>query len=153
MKNVKILLSLLIILTFSTLINAQVRNRKSSKTTPAPIAREVRSSAAYAEILLQQTELEAELEELLVSYKEEFPKVKELRYELGVLKKELARILQLRASESDKLTLALGKLMVRKAALSTNYWTLKNRFNNTHPKVKRAKRKLEIFEKAIKKIL
>lgn len=153
MKSIRILCLLPLVLTLSLTIDAQTRSRKTVKPTPAPIAQEIRSSAAYAEVLFRRAELEADLEELLVSYKEEFPKVKEIRYELGMLNRELGRITSVKPSEANKLTLALGKLMVRKATLSLEYWSFKSRLNDIHPNVKKARRKLAIFEKAIKEIL
>lgn len=117
------------------------------------IAAEVKSSAAYAEIILRQTEVESDLEELLVSYTEEFPKVKELRYELKLLQTDFNKIAKMKPNEAGKLTQALGKLLVRKAQVATDYWFLKERYNEEHPDVKKAKRKLQIFENAVKKIM
>ncbi len=57
------------------------------------------------------------------------------------------------ATESGKLTLALGKLIVRKIELETDLWNLRRQYNDEHPEVKRAKRKVEVFERAIKEIL
>jgi uncharacterized protein YpmS len=141
MKTTKLLLILLTILAFSTLANAQ----KASQ--------EVKSSAAFAEIILRTTELESDLQEFLVSYTEEYPKVKETRYELNLLRDDLNKISKLKGIETNKLTLALGKLLVRKAQIATDYWVLKNRYNDDHPEAKKAKTKLAIFEKAVKEIL
>ncbi len=124
-----------------------------SQTKAEPVSESVRSSAAYAEIILRTTELESELEELLISYTEEFPKVKELRYELKLLQNDLERISKIKQTEAGKLTLALGKLIVRKAEVATDYWVLRNRYNDEHPDAKKAKRKLEIFENAVRKIM
>ena len=127
-----------------------------NKTVPAPsnqAAQTIKSSPAYAEVLLRKTERESELEEFLLDYTEEFPKVKEIKFELGLLNKEIDKILAVNASESGKLTLALGKLLVRKVELETDSWNLRRQYNADHPEVKRAKRKIEIFERAIKEIL
>jgi len=113
----------------------------------------VRSSPAWAEILLRRTELEADLESLILEYTEDFPKVKESRYELEVLNKYAATLLLIKPAESSKLTLALGKLLVRKADIETDLWKLQQSYADGHPDVKRAKRRLEIYEKAIKEIL
>lgn len=153
MKSVKLLSISLIILTPCFAVISQVRSEKSNSAKLAPIAQEIRSSAAYAEVLLRKTELLSELEALLIIYKEGFPKVKELRYKLRELEKALSRISNVKANNASKLTLALGKLLVRKVELSTEHWLLKSRFSDEHPKVKKAKRKLEIFENAIKEIL
>jgi uncharacterized protein involved in exopolysaccharide biosynthesis len=123
------------------------------KTLPKSSVQTLKSSPAYAELLLRKTERESELEEFLLDYTEEFPKVKEIKFELGVLNKEMDKILAVNTSESGKLTLALGKLIVRKIELETDLWNLRRQYNEDHPEVKRAKRKVEVFEKAIKEIL
>ncbi len=148
MKYQKVILFLLLILSTSLFINAQANpkivasNNQAAKFTPA-----------YSEILLRKTERESELEEFLLDYTEEFPKVKEINFELGLINKEMEKILAVGATESGKLTLALGKLIVRKIELATDVWNLRRQYNDDHPEVKRAKRKVEVFEKAIKEIL
>ncbi len=113
----------------------------------------LRSSATFAEVILRRTELESTLEEMLVSYTEEFPKIKETRYELEALRKDIAKLNSVKPEETSKLTSALGKLLVRKAAVEADYWALSNRFDTEHPEVKRARKKFEIFEKAVREIL
>jgi len=114
---------------------------------------QVKATAAFAEILLRRTERESELEEFLLDYTEEFPKVKEIRFELGLIQKEIDKISAVNASESGKLTLALGKLIVRKIEIETDLWNLRRQYNDDHPEVKRARRKMEVYERAIKEIL
>jgi len=63
------------------------------------------------------------------------------------------RILAVNSAESGKLTLALGKLIVRKIELETDLWNLRRQYNDDHTEVKRAKRKAEVYERAIKEIL
>lgn len=128
----------------------------AAKTTTAPpknVVSPLKSSPAFAEISLRRTELRAEVESLLVTYTEEFPKVKEIRFELEVLNRELNRLLTVKMEESSKLTLALGKLIVRKAELETDLWDLQKKYGDDHPDVKRARKKVEIFENAVKEIL
>ncbi len=149
MKNLKSIFILSAIFAFAIVGNAQ----NNAKSNSLQFSQEVKSSPAFAELILRRTELESELEELLVSYTEEYPKVKDLRYELSVLQREFEKITKVKSSEAGKLTLALGKLMVRKAEIETDYWSLKNRYSEDHPQTKRAKRKLEIFDKAINEIL
>lgn len=113
----------------------------------------VRSSAAYAELLLRKTELLAEAESLAESNTEQAPKMVDLRFEVAALDKFLAKILGQRPAEAGKLTLALGKLMVRRATLDTDLNRLSHTLNADHPDVRRAKKRLEIFDAAIKEIL
>lgn len=114
---------------------------------------DVRASAAYAELLLKRTELQADLEVMAVEYTEEYPKVAEGRYAFELIEKERARLLAVKPAEISKLTQALGKLIVRKIELEVDLWTLRKTLQDGHPDVKRAKRKVEIFEAAIKEIL
>ena len=113
----------------------------------------IRSSPAYAEILLRSTELQAETEALGADYTEENPKIIDLRFEIKALEKARESILAVNAAESGKLTLALGKLMVRRAGLETELSRLQRSYKNDHPEVKRARRRLEVFDAAIKEIL
>ena len=114
---------------------------------------EVRSSAAYAELMLKRAELQSDLESLLVEYTEEFPKVVEARYALEAIEKERARLLNIRAADAGKLTVALGKLLVRKVEFEVELWTLRKTFQEAHPDVRRAKKKADIYEAAVKEIL
>jgi len=153
MNYLKIALMLLFVASFSIASDAQIRSRKTDKSTPAPVSRAIKHSPAFAELILRRAELESTLEELLVTYKEDFPKVKETRYELGVIRTDLKEISSTSSSQTGKLTLSLGKLLVRRAVLATDYWVLKNRYSDKHPNTKKSKRKLEIFEQAIKEII
>lgn len=115
--------------------------------------KELRSTPAYSEVVLKETELKAEVEALIGEYTDEFPKVKEARFALGLIQKEKARLLTTPSAESGKLTLALGKIMVRKVDAEVELWRLQQSLADGHPDVKRAKRKVEVFEAAIKEIL
>src|SRR5688500_2300648 len=114
---------------------------------------EIRSSAAYAEVLLRKTELQAETEGLAVEYTDEFPKLAEARFALEAIERERLRMLALKPAAASRLTTALGRLMVRKAEQEVQLWTLRKSLQEGHPDVKRAKRRVEIFEAAIKEIL
>ena len=111
------------------------------------------ATPAYAELLLLKTELSSELESLIVDYTEDYPKIKELRYVLTLLDRDLARLAKIKAADISRLTLALGKLMVRRIELETDLWKLRESYKDEHPEVKRAKRKVELYEKAIGEIL
>ena len=113
----------------------------------------IKTTAAYAEIVLRRAELESEVESLLIGYTEEFPKIKELRYEMETLKREFTRLSGVKPAEAGKLTSALGRLIVRKAAHETDVWSLRQKYDDNYPDVKRAKRRVEIYENAVKSIL
>jgi hypothetical protein len=130
---------------------AQGRNAPV-KTTGDSLA-SVKSSPAFAELQLKKTELVSELEALILDYTEEFPKVKEIRFIVILIDRDIGKISKVKPNESSKLTLALGKLMVRRIELETDVWHLQLTHKDEHPDVKRAKRKVEIYDAAINDIL
>ena len=111
------------------------------------------SSAAYAELLLKKTELQSELEGLLLDYTDEYPRVKELRYVLSLFDRDTLRLANVKPADAGKLTQALGKMMMRKLELETELWRLEGNYKDEHPEVKRAKKRVQIFEEAIAQIL
>ena len=113
----------------------------------------IRSSPAYSEILLRKTELQAEIEAVVADYTEANPRMLDMRFELAALDRSLERVFGVRPSETGKLTLALGKLIVRKAAMETDHARLLRANNKDHPDVKRTRRRLDIFDAAIKEVL
>ena len=144
--------ALFLFLIFSTFLFAQSQT-KPTIITPKTVANPIKYSPAYAEVLLRKTEREAQLEEFLLDYTDEFPKVKEIRFELDLLQKQMDKISSVNVSDTAKLSLALGKLLVRKTELEVDVWNLLKQYNADHPEVKRAKRKIEVYEKAVKEIL
>jgi hypothetical protein len=154
METKKILPVLIIFLTSFIFSQGQTGKKTSSQPSASnsPV-QTMKSSPAYAEIILRRTEREAQLEEFLLDYTDEFPKVKELKFEVELLQKQLDKILAVSASDAPKLSSALGKLLVRKTELEVDLWNLRRQYNADHPDVKRAIRKIEVYEKAIKEIL
>ena len=106
-----------------------------------------------SKVILRRTELRAELEALLEEYTEGYPKVADANFELTALDKSLARLAAVKPGEAHKLTSALGKLIVRKAELETELWNLQKQYSDTHPSVKRARKRVDIFEQAVTAIL
>jgi hypothetical protein len=131
---------------------AQAAKPTAAKIVAAELA-PVKSSPAYAELQLKRTEVFSDLESLLLEYTEEFPKVKEFKNTLLLLDRDIARISKVKVGEASKLSLALGKLMLRRIELETDLWNLQKSYKDEHPDVKRAKRKVEIYESAISDIL
>lgn len=126
---------------------------KNRKEASVAIQEAFRSSPAYAEILLRRTELSSTLESLVLDYTEDYPKVKEIRHVLTLLDRETDRLAKVKATDQSRLTLALGKLIVRKIELETDLWNLQKNYKDEHPDVKRAKRRVEIYETAVGEIL
>ena len=131
-------------------VSAGLAQATSASKLPAV---EVTSTAAYAEVLFHQVQMNSELESLLVEYTENHPKVQELKYGVFLAMRESARLKQLKPCGEGRLTAALGKLMVGKIDAELGLWVLQQKYGDGHPDVKRAKRKVEIFEAAIKEIL
>lgn len=140
-------------LTFIFALSFTALGQKIPSKAPEPLPAAITSSPAYAETVLRKTELTADLESLLVDYTDEYPKVKELKFTLGVLQKEMDRMANVKTADAGRLTLALGRLMVKKADLETDLWKLLQTYKEEHPDVKRAKKKVDIYESAIKSIL
>ena len=130
---------------------AQTSPPKKPEIARVPV--EVTSSAAFAEVILRRTELRSELESLVLEYTEEFPRVKEIRHVLTLLERDINRLAKVKPAESSRLTLALGKLIVRRIELETDLWKLQLNYQDEHPDVKRAKKKVEIYEGSISEIL
>ncbi len=124
-----------------------------SQAKPNQAAGHIRSSAAYAEVLLRSAEVRAELESIAADYTVESPRMIDLRYELAALVKATEKLIAVRPADSGKLTLALGKLIVRKATLDTDLARLLRNYTTQHPDVLRARKKVEIFDAAIKDLL
>jgi hypothetical protein len=140
------------LLSVSVYSQGGAKARSASASTP-DAAQIIKGTPAYAEVLFRRTELEADLESLLVDYTEDYPKIKEIRLELSLIKKETDRLLAVKQADASKLTLALGKLIVRKITLQTELEALLLQYKDEHPDVKRARRRVAIFEGAIKEIL
>ena len=113
----------------------------------------IKSSPAFAEVLLRKTELAADLDAVSEQYTEQNPRILDLRFEIAALDRSLEKIYGVKPSETGKLTLALGRLIVKKAELETNLNRLSRSYNKDHQEVKRAKRRVEIFENSINEIL
>lgn len=126
--------------------DGQVREKRA-ETKP------VHGSPAYAELALKRVQATAELESLLVEYTEEFPKIKELKFLLSCINIEISRLEALRTADIGRATIALGKLMSLKIDGEVELHRLSETYADEHTEVKRAKKKVEIFEKAIKEIL
>ena len=154
MKYTNPILFAFVILSFALSANAQTNGRKAvAQTSVSANNQAAKSSPAYAELLVERTELEAQLEDFLGDYNEDFPKIKELRFQLDLIQKALNRFLAVSASDAPKLSLALGKLTLRKIELETALWNLQKQYKDNYPEVKRLKRKVEVFDRAIREIL
>lgn len=112
-----------------------------------------KATAAFAEVALKRAEMEAELESLLLDYTDEYPRLKELIFSVGRIKAESERLTAIPQDQMEKATVALGKLIVRKIEAEVELWKLQQSYADGHPEVKRAKKRVDVFEAAIKEIL
>ena len=151
MSHRKLIFIAALVLFAANICFAQANVKKITPAADKSNAQAIKASPAYAEVLLEATELRAELENLLLEFTEEYPKVKELRFEIGLMQKDMEKLLAV--SDASKLTLPLGKLLVRRTKLAADVWNLQRQYTDEDSNVKRAKRKVEIFEQAIKEIL
>lgn len=125
--------------------------QKNADVSDAPLS--IKSSPAYAEILLRKTELLSDIDAFGADYTEVSPKMIELRVELASLDKSLEKVFAVRPSETGKLTQGLGKLIVKKAALDADLDRLSRKYSKDHPETKRAQRRVDRFNAAIGEIL
>lgn len=146
----KLVLGVALFAGVSGAIEAQEKGRIDGSTETI---NSVKGSPAYAEVLLRRTELQADLESFAADYTEENPKVVDTRFELNLLTKANDRLFSVRPSELSRLTLALGKLIVREAQLEVELNRLQRAYNAEHPEVKRLKRKVDIYSASIKELL
>lgn len=136
------------------LVGCALAQRRPATVQEQPAAESgMKGSAAYAELILRKTDLESELDALLVDYTEKYPRVGELRFSIGTIERDIKTLLSVKTDDQAKLTQALGRLMVRRSELETELWKLSRTLADEHPEIKRAKRRVAIFDKAIKSIL
>lgn len=129
---------------------------KTKETAPQTISTDdsyIRSSAAFAEVLLRQTELSASLDALLEEYTENYPKVIDARLQLASINGDIVRLFSVRPEAAGKLTGALGRLIVRRSELYAEYQIASKQYEADNPIVKRAKKAYESFSKSIDDIL
>lgn len=149
-----VLLSAFIVVAGANAVSAQTPQPKPSATPvrssdPGPI----KSSPAYAEALLRKTELEADLLSFADDYTDQNPKVIDARFELATLSKDIDRLFAVRPDDVQKLTLALGKLIVRRAEVETELNRLLRTYKPDHPQAQRALKKAELYRGALNDIL
>ena len=146
----RILLLLFFTFVSANAVLAQASGRATEQSGSGQI---IRSSPAYAEVLLRKTELEAELESLLVDHTDEFPRIRYARMELEFIRSEMDRMLRVKAADAQKLSAALGRLILAKIVHQAKLRQLRDQFSDDHPTVRRQRRTVEIYEAAIKEIL
>ena len=119
----------------------------------ADVADSVKASPAYTEVMVRSVELRSELEALLLDYREESPKVRAIRRELAILDDAIEMLMKLPPGSDGKMTSAVGRLIIKRAALETEYSEVVARYGDDHPEVRRARRRVEVYERSIRELL
>lgn len=138
-----------ILLLLTLIPTAVLAQQPSRPSVPA----NVRSTSAYAEVLLRATEVRSELDSIADDHTDASTRVIDLKTELEALEKAIDRLAMVRPTDTGKLTLALGKMLVRKSELDTDLARMLRSYKPEHPDVRRAMKKTATFEKAISEIL
>lgn len=147
----KYFFSFIFLILFTVGVSAQTDTKKIDYSTTTSKA--IKSSPAYSALILKRTLVKADLEEMLVTYTEDFPKVVDARHEIDLLNFELTRLLETKVTESCKLSDSLGQLILKKTEIEMELWNLKKKYKEDHPEIIRTKRKLNTFEKGIVEVL
>ena len=114
---------------------------------------DVKTTPAYAELIMKRTEVAAELEVLLPDYTEESPEVREKRLSLQVLDAALKRLETVTLEQYLALTPAVGKMLARKLEAEAELKILSEIYTDEHPAVKKSKIRFKIFDAELKKLL
>lgn len=114
---------------------------------------DVKTTPAYAELIMKRTEVAAELEVLLPDYTEESPEVREKRLSLQILDAALKRLETVTLEQYLALTPAVGKMLARKLEAEAELKILSEIYTDEHPAVKKSKIRFKIFDAELKKLL
>jgi len=153
MRIISVAAFVLCFCTFANVGFSQGSAKPNRVTVSADDLRSIKSSPAYAEVLVRATELKAELESLLLDYTEEYPRVKDIRMELELLNSEMDRLLSMKSTDAPKLTSALGRLILGKVTNQAKLRQLRLQYADEHPSVQKQRKIVEVYEAAIKEIL
>jgi hypothetical protein len=146
-------IALIFLFSASAVISQTGKPPKAAPTPAPPAANRIKSSAAYIELALHKANIEAELVDMLVDYTDEYPRVKELKLETQYVQAELLSLQELDVSLLPKLTESFAKLLLQKIKMQVDLAQQRAVHKDDHPDVKRAIRRVDIYEKAIKDLL
>ena len=139
MKN----LFFIILLTGIGFVSASAQTVQSKQTTALP--RHLTSSGAYSEIALRLAELRADMESMRDDYTDQHPKVLENKWTQASLEEDLKTLAQIRETDAGRLTLSLGKMVVRRAELFAEMKAVELQYGEQHQNTKRARKRLDAF--------
>lgn len=108
---------------------------------------------AFAEVFAQKVETEAELKILSVEMTDDAPQITEKKMQHDFLQREIEWLENLPTTMQSKMTLALGKMIVRKIQAEVDEKMLTKNYADEHPLVKKARARLVIYKNEIDKLL
>ena len=108
---------------------------------------------AYAEVFAQKVEAEAELKVLIIDMTDDAPQVREKKLRRDSLQREIEWLEKLPAASHSKMTLALGKIIVRKVQAEVDQKMLAENYADEHPLIKKARARLAVYKDEIDKLL
>lgn len=123
-------------------------------TAPATTtASKVADTGAYAEVYAARVEAEADLKVLTTDLTEETVQVREKKLERDLLAREIRWLEALPLVSHDKMTFALGRLLVRKTQAEVDLKMLSENYADSFPTVKKAHTRIGVYNDEIQKLL
>lgn len=119
----------------------------------APAVSKVADTGAYAEVYAARVEAEADLKVLSTDLTEETIQVREKKLERDLLAREIRWLEALPLVSHDKMTMALGRLLVRKTQAEVSLKMLSENYAESFPAVKKAHTKIGVYNDEIQKLL
>jgi hypothetical protein len=159
----RLVFCLLLVFAFQTIENYAQKEPKpaapqTQTTIVAPVKTlgrklDVKTTPAYAELIMKRTETAAELEVLLADYTEESQEVREKRLNLQILDAALKRLETVTLEQYQALTPAVGKMLAGKMEAEAELKILSEMYTEEHPAVKKARIRFKVFEAELKRLL
>lgn len=122
-------------------------------TVPPAKTSSIADTGAFAEVYAAKVEAEADLKILSMDMTEETAQVREKKLARDLHAREIRWLEALPASSHDKLTTALGRLLVKKTEAEVDLKMLSENYADTYPTVKKARTRIEVYNSEIEKLL
>ncbi len=121
--------------------------------SPAAAVSKVADTGAYAEVYAARVEAEADLKVLAMDLTEETVQVREKKLERDLLAREIRWLEALPLVSHDKMTIALGRLLVRKTQAEVSLKMLSENYAEDFPTVKKARTRIGVYNDEVQKLL
>lgn len=149
----------LLTMVFSISVEAQIQLSKPKPAPTPPVVKIKQPPApykltiAYAELLAEKIEAEADLRVLLADYNEEAPQVRDMQIKVKWLELAIKKLESMPAEALTDLTPAMSKMLARRIEAEAEVFILREVYTDEHPLVKKAKIRLSVLESELKKVL